>query len=713
MKNTKENMKEIENYIKSLPLKPDSTITPNVIIKWDRSHKISAFTLTTPVFYYPKEGKLEFLDELPENYYRYGKILLPTGTNKKNCRTNLKISVVTPKTTIRSYYAKWHKQIDAIEIAIVKMAANRGKEGEIREWEYENPEYDRYFLFKDGEAFRGSSFFPKDGKFYNKLLAHWLEVEVPSKIHNEYFDIQATLFIEKHWEDLYGNTPAMYWTTFRVAMWYKGVAERPVKATSVKPFVIDSEDLTDYSDQILNREFRKASSGAICIPYKNGVLVRGYIDYNYRYVDYRKYQEFYRFFFSEKEVFILKKGVEKWVNCSVNNCYFHCSPDSILGFDELRKIYPYACEDVLKYHHNDKIFIHLYNIIKNPIIEKLDKAGYDTLGTFLSESPSSRLKDYFSASSKKKGSIYQNLGMNKTQIILMQTYLRDHKTLPRMEFLKQIGGSDIIHWDEKRSQRLFDFASSSGNTLNGYIFRFNHLGLPYCVNNYHLNGIPVTEEELNNIGKIITLAAKTPDIDVPRLFKDTVYAMCNIANEFIPTMNPYNAKSFRDLNFMHDQYVEIGNAKRVKRQINLERWEKLNKKRIEMFEREDDNFKIIVPRNPEDVSREGALLNHCVGGYVNSIASGNKTVLFLRKKEDPEKPFYTIEVNDSIIVQIHGMKNKWLGNNPEAIQFVINWLKEIKRYCSAKILFNLGQGYAGSQKNLDSSRFELNEFVTF
>lgn len=712
MKNTKENMKNIEDYIKSLPLKPDNNVTPKVIIKWDRSHKLAEFRLTTPVFYYPKEGKIEFLDTLPENYSKYRKALLFTK-DRTTCNSNFKISVVSAKNTIRSYYAKWHKQIDALEIAIVKMAANRGKEGEIREWEYENIEQERYFLFKNGDAFRNYSYLPKDGRYYNKLLAHWLEVEIPTTIHNEYFDKETTLFLERAFDGGNQLVTNYYWTPFRVAMWYKTVITRPVKKNSIKPFILESVDLIEYPLQILNREFRRDSSGAICIPYKNGVLVRGYKDYKCKYIDYREYKETYRFFFSEKEIFILKYWAGKWINCSVNNCYFFCDPNSISGFNKLRKIYPYACEDVLKYRRDYRIFIHLYNTIKNPIIEKLDKAGYDTLGSFLSESPSSRLKTYFSVTSGKKGSIYQNLGLNKTQIILMETYLRDHKTLPRVDFLKQIGGNDIVHWDEKRSLKFFEFASSSRNTLNGYLFRFNHLGLPYCVNDYHLTDLSVTEEENKNIEKIINLAAKTPEIDVLRLFKDTVYAMCWLAEEFIPTMNPYNAKSFRDLSFMHDQYVEIGNAKEAKRTLNLEKWNKLNEKRIELFEREDDNFKIIVPRNPEDVSREGALLNHCVGGYINSIASGSKTILFLRRKEEPDKPFYTIEVNDSIVIQIHGLKNKWLGNNSEAIQFVINWLKEVKIYCSAKILFNLGQGYVGSSQNLNSSGFELNEFVKF
>lgn len=65
----------------------------------------------------------------------------------------------------------------------------------------------------------------------------------------------------------------------------------------------------------------------------------------------------------------------------------------------------------------------------------------------------------------------------------------------------------------------------------------------------------------------------------------------------------------------------------------------------------------------------------------------------------------------AIIDVYDGNHNRQLGNNPEAIQFVIDWLKGVQVYCSLRILFNLGQGYSGSNNNLDHSNYKLNEFV--
>lgn len=187
--------------------------------------------------------------------------------------------------------------------------------------------------------------------------------------------------------------------------------------------------------------------------------------------------------------------------------------------------------------------------------------------------------------------------------------------------------------------------------------------------------------------------------------------MCDRVNEILPNMNPFEARTLRDLQWMHNQYSDIVNAKKYNNLTKDGKWDKFNEKRIEAYEKIGDEFEIVVPREPKDIINEGANLSHCVGGYLDSVASGQKTILFLRKVSEPEKSFYTIEVGNSKIIQIHGNHNKWLGNNPEAIQFVIDWLKDIQVYCSLRILFNLGQGYSGSNNNLDHSSYKLNEFV--
>ena len=714
------NFEKAIKYIKSLSAVPDSNLTPDVIIKWDKTKSYrtewgSKMVEKSPVFYCPKTGEVKFLDRAPDNYkhdYLFD--------NREDIRTpytaNEKDSVTTAKKEIFSYYGKYHKEIDAFEIASVKMNGGRSKDGEKRCWEYKDINLERYFLFRNGEAIKGFSYLQKDGKFYDKTLLHWLISDIPQNIHNRYFDKQTLAFLgfkaTEEW--LRRDT---YWVPFRVGRWYEKVAERPVKENSIKKSLMESEGLTDFSNEYLSNLFLKnGSDGVICVPYKDGVLIRYYIS-KYRSQNMLYYIEKYRFFFNEKEEFILKERGNKWVSCAANNCYQQCAAKHIVNFNELRKIKRIdRCVDVLfdnEFLNKESFLVNLVYTLKYPIVEKLGKAGYKYLMSNMIWSPMTMLRDKFDTTPKKKGTLYENLGVNKIQLKILEQFRNPygHNPLPSIKFIKQIGGDDIIHWDEKKSRKIFNFAYQAGNWIE-LVLKENYLGAPDYLRWGTQKKFVPTEQDKKNIKNLINIQYKNPDVDVVRMFRDTVHIMCDRVHEILPNMNPFEAKTLRDLQWMHDQYTNIANAQRYNNLKKDGQWDKFNKKRIEKYEKVGDEFEIIVPREPGDIINEGANLSHCVGGYLDSVASGQKTILFLRKVSEPEISFYTIEVNNSNVVQIHGKHNKWLGNNPEAIQFVIDWLQDIQIYCSLRILFNLGQGYSGSNDNLDHSSYKLNKFVT-
>lgn len=705
-------------YIKSLPAVPDSAFTPDVIIKWDKTKSFRTewggkVVEKSPVFYSPKTGEVKFLERAPANYKHdylfdnYNDIINPYTVNEKT-------SVTTAKPKIFSYYGKYHKEIGALEIASIIMKGGRSKDGEKRTWEYTDINNGRYFLFRNGEAIKGFSYLQKDGKFYDKTLLHWLKTDIPQNIHNRYFDKQSLVFFKFEATEEWLRRKA-YWIPFRVGYWYEKVAERPVKENSVKKSLMESEELVDFSKEYLFSLFKISDKGVVCVPYKDGVLIRYYTSSEYL-PQKSLYAEKYRFFFNEKEEFILQKRGDKWGSCAANNCYQSCSAEHIVNFNELRKIKRIdRCVDVLlnnEFLNKKSFLVNLIYTLKYPIVEKLGKAGYKYLMSKMIWSPTTLLRDKFETTPKKTGTLYENLGMNKIQLKILEQFRDPYKnTLPSIKFIKQIGGDDVIHWDEKKSRKIFKFASQAVNWY-GLALKENYLGSPnYLRWNRESREFIPTDQDAKKIQNLINLQDKTPDIDVVRMFRDTVYTMCDRVHEILPNMNPFEARSLRDLQWMHDQYTNIANAQRFNNLKKDGKWEKFNKKRIEMYEKVGDEFEIVVPREPVDIINEGASLNHCVGGYLESVASGYKTILFLRKVSEPDKSFYTIEVGNSNIIQIHGNRNKWLGNNPEAIQFVIDWLKDVQVYCELRILFNLGQGYSGSNNNLDHSNYKLNEFV--
>lgn len=64
--------------------------------------------------------------------------------------------------------------------------------------------------------------------------------------------------------------------------------------------------------------------------------------------------------------------------------------------------------------------------------------------------------------------------------------------------------------------------------------------------------------------------------------------------------------------------------------------------------------------NTEELFEEGKKLSHCVGGYAKRYSEGSIAIMVIRHQDDPDKPFYTMEIDldDKNIRQCRGFKNK-------------------------------------------------------
>jgi len=70
------------------------------------------------------------------------------------------------------------------------------------------------------------------------------------------------------------------------------------------------------------------------------------------------------------------------------------------------------------------------------------------------------------------------------------------------------------------------------------------------------------------------------------------------------------------------------------------------------------DLSIIAPKNRVEILREGEALNHCVRTKVEDAALGETTILFVRKSDQVDKSYYTLEVsNQNTINQCRGYEN--------------------------------------------------------
>ena len=73
--------------------------------------------------------------------------------------------------------------------------------------------------------------------------------------------------------------------------------------------------------------------------------------------------------------------------------------------------------------------------------------------------------------------------------------------------------------------------------------------------------------------------------------------------------------------------------------------------------------------------------------------------MFLRRKTNPDNPWYTIEVSNGRVSQIHGKSNCWLAYTEEgrkAIPFTMKWLHKSKIDCETHILTAKAAGYSSN-----------------
>ena len=75
------------------------------------------------------------------------------------------------------------------------------------------------------------------------------------------------------------------------------------------------------------------------------------------------------------------------------------------------------------------------------------------------------------------------------------------------------------------------------------------------------------------------------------------------------------------------------------------------------FEMKTDSLMIVVPKDADDIKREGNIQHHCVGGYAERVAKGETMILFVRKVSSPNTPFYTMEWKNNKVVQCRGKRN--------------------------------------------------------
>lgn len=79
-------------------------------------------------------------------------------------------------------------------------------------------------------------------------------------------------------------------------------------------------------------------------------------------------------------------------------------------------------------------------------------------------------------------------------------------------------------------------------------------------------------------------------------------------------------------------------------------------KLVEQYSYKAHGFILRPATNHFELFREGKTLGHCVGSFSKKYAAGETDIVLIRRADDPDTPFYTLEVQDGKIIQVEGLK---------------------------------------------------------
>lgn len=119
----------------------------------------------------------------------------------------------------------------------------------------------------------------------------------------------------------------------------------------------------------------------------------------------------------------------------------------------------------------------------------------------------------------------------------------------------------------------------------------------------------------------------------------------------------------KNLKERHDQLTEEQNERKVelekesddKKDRKLKRT--IKRKGWTRYEMEIEQLLIRLPECAHEIRKEGNAQHHCVATYMDRMVAGETCILFIRKKEEPDKSYYTVEVRDDEVIQVRGKYN--------------------------------------------------------
>ena len=667
-------MRDITKIIKNIVAKeptPDAKCAPKIILHWSTKtegqiyHDLS----TGKRLSYDESKALLKWENLSSLYLQYS-------------------AGATPRLT----YIKYHRKQKVMELAYVNIPTNRAKPSEIRTFEYNknwSGNTERYFVDLSQYPRR---LFRSDGSHASmevvKDILRDTSMHRRAQIYNELFPDDKIEYANFSWAKVeYVTKYLTYQRQLTIATSKTAKAALIAKGNSLL-----AAAPTTFPDNIVGVGIVRNFPGISIVEAKPwfGLTARFYYDGK-------------TFAAAKSPKFDVSYACSNIPDVSIYN------PEDLQNgmFNKYADLFvkpalePVNWDD--QYHcknpdQNNK-FIQLQILtamIRNPMYEQLAKS-YKGI-QLLNLTRGYTQDELFGPNLNKKATTVDKwLGLNKyqiTRLISEQNFNDAYATRKRVAIFRKLAGENASSLDNHTSDIYIDNLDALESLTTNYLC--DPELIPWATQ--ILRKIVKSTQVSHNIELLIDTMRAWRSLNWPR-----------------PTLPNI---SISELQRLHDLYTAMSNEQFRQRQAMYaeetrkqeERRRKDNKLKLEFRQQlnyEDENYLIRLPVDGDEIQQEGLTLHHCVGGYAYSHESGATTIMFLRKKSEPDKPFYTIEVEIGLadgkvaglrIRQIHGFGNRYLGNDPEAIPTVVRWLRKHNIECNEGILTSVSTQYSIGSK---------------
>lgn len=495
----------------------------------------------------------------------------------------------------------------------------------------EENDYAAFYENDDGKLTSSSTEHPNDWFETSKYHLPSIREFCVDKSAEEYL-IEKNNFSDmlKEWCSLLGKS--MHYHSEKCIEVRRFLADYPVNDV---PDDVESEKcyFEDHGDYFAFRMFRKTDDGVT--EFKRWILS---VDTGYSSLLVKRYGE--------------------WEKESAESYYGFSDSDLLFVKDEMMKtkVGKMGLFEYMEYH--DAISsrslcgtCYLTSLYYNPIIETLVKIDMSYLVT---DVVSEKIKIH-----DEQKHLWQKLGLSKANFEFAK---REH--LGSEDFKKLIS---INEYDENVDEDAFFRWVNEYSKADLYSIKIitEHIGVTlkqimnYMESVYYDQGceceeaITLWRDYLRNYKNFHKHNPKTDEEKFPDSLKKShdVLAM-------------QNTKWAYDSNTTVRQFVKL-----------MKEWKHL--------EFEDDSYKMMLPKTPRDITQEGARQHHCVGGYIKSVLDGDCLILFLRRKENEDRSFFTLEYDlHNSIRQIKGKFNHSIGEmldvkeRQKLLRFLTKWSRK-------------------------------------